>query len=58
MAECLPDDFWDPYIDNYEQMGHHLSRGDARAAERVWRRHIRWLIGLIRTHQRNTERRP
>jgi DNA-binding GntR family transcriptional regulator len=54
MAECLPDDFWDPYIRNYDQMGQHLFRGDARAAERVWRRHIRWLIGLIRTHQLRT----
>jgi DNA-binding GntR family transcriptional regulator len=56
MAECLPDNFWDQYVNNYDRMGEHLFRGDARSAERVWRRHIRWLIGLIRTYQQRVER--
>jgi DNA-binding GntR family transcriptional regulator len=46
MADCLPDDFWDPYIENYERMAACLHRGDARGAERVWKRHIKWLIEL------------
>ncbi|MGB6354661.1 MAG: GntR family transcriptional regulator [Steroidobacteraceae bacterium] len=48
MADCLPDDFWDAYTDNYRITGKHLINGDARAAERAWRKHVKWVIGLIR----------
>ena len=50
MADFLPDDFWDPYVRNYELMAECLHRGDARGAERVWKRHIKWLIKLIEQH--------
>jgi DNA-binding GntR family transcriptional regulator len=48
MADCLPGDFWEPYIDNYDRMGALLQRGDVRGAEQVWKGHIKWLIALIR----------
>jgi DNA-binding GntR family transcriptional regulator len=48
MADRLPDDFWDAYSENYRVTAGHLLRGDARAAERAWCKHIRWVIGLIR----------
>jgi len=48
MADCLPDDFWDQYTENYRVTGGYLVRGDARAAERAWRKHVRWVISMIR----------
>jgi DNA-binding GntR family transcriptional regulator len=48
MADSLPDDFWDRYMENYRVTGGYLLEGDGRAAERAWRKHVRWVIGMIR----------
>jgi DNA-binding GntR family transcriptional regulator len=50
MADLLPDDFWDRYTENYKITGGLLVRGDARGAERAWRQHVQWVIGLVRQH--------
>ena len=50
MADLLPDSFWDRYTENYRVTGGLLVRGDARGAERAWRQHVQWVIGLIRKH--------
>ena len=50
MADLLPDTFWDRYTENYRATGGLLVRGDARGAERAWRQHIQWVIGLLRKH--------
>ena len=50
MADLLPDSFWDRYTENYRITGGLLVRGDARGAERAWRQHVQWVIGLLRKH--------
>ena len=48
MADSLPDDFWDRYVENYRVTGGLLLDGDGRGAEREWRKHVRWVISVIR----------
>lgn len=50
MADLLPDHFWDQYTENYRKTGGLLVRGEAREAERAWRSHIQWVIGLLQRH--------
>jgi DNA-binding GntR family transcriptional regulator len=50
MADLLPDDFWEQYIENYRRTGGLLVSGDAAGAERAWRKHVQWVIGLIARH--------
>lgn len=53
MADFLPDDFWDQYVKNYRATGAALAGGDAPLACKHWSKHIRWVIGLIRSHIEN-----
>lgn len=48
MADYLPDDFWDRYIENYEHMAKFLHKEDIRGAQRALSQHISWVIGLLR----------
>lgn len=48
MADSLPDDFWDRYVENYRVTGGLLLDGDGRGAEREWRKHVRRVISVIR----------
>ncbi len=50
MADLLPPDFWDQYMLNYQLAGDPLARGDAKASERAWVNHCRWLIKLLSKH--------
>jgi DNA-binding GntR family transcriptional regulator len=56
MAEYLPDDFWEPYLENYDRIGALLAQRDVRAAERAWVSHVRWVISLIRKRKAEQER--